>query len=111
MTNTKTTERPTEQIMRDLDMARAMDQTEAIERLSAELKKAINTIFSAEGYPFPPTKAEVEAAHVEADQEDSDRRRIAIYDAMELRDAHVEALAEEAARKAADEREQSDMDE
>jgi hypothetical protein len=57
------------------------------------------------------SKKAIEAAHVEANREDSDRRRIAIYDAMELRDAHVEALAEEAERKAADVREQDDMDE
>jgi hypothetical protein len=38
------------------------------------------------------SKKAIEAAHVEANREDSDRRRIAIYDAMELRDAHAEAL-------------------
>jgi histone H3/H4 len=51
--NQATTERSTEQIMRDLDLARLMREPAAIKRLSAELKKAINKIFTADGCPFP----------------------------------------------------------
>ena len=103
-TNQPTTERTTEQIMRDLDLARLMREPEAIERLSAELKKAINKIFSADGVPFHPTDAE----HVEALAEDYNKDLCAW---VAIENAHRLALMEEAERKAADEREQSDMDE
>jgi hypothetical protein len=42
-----------EQLMRDLDMARAMGETQAVNRLTDRLRAAINKIFTADGVPFP----------------------------------------------------------
>jgi hypothetical protein len=39
--------------MRDLDIARAMGETQTVNRLTDRLRAAINRIFTADGIPFP----------------------------------------------------------
>lgn len=86
-TNQPTTERDTDHIMRNLDIARAFDDVPTVELLTAELKKAINSIFN----PNPAEIAE-ETAHVAAIAEDTNKNTVTV----EL--AHREAIAEDAKR-------------
>ena len=88
-TNQPTTERDADQMMRDLDFARALDDKPAVARLSAELKNRIDVIFHAVDATRKDTiQRDIEAEHVEAIAEDNEMTTIAV----EL--AHREALAE-----------------
>jgi hypothetical protein len=65
---TNTAQEPTlEQLMKNLEMARLIGDPEPIARISAQLKKAINKIFTADGVPFPKTADEIAAAEETAD--------------------------------------------
>jgi hypothetical protein len=98
---------------------------QAVREAREAIRAETNAKLAANGYdPMGNELAAIEAAHVEALEEDEVRASIAYrkniaywkkeaeaMDMVTLELAHREALEPEAEREAADEREQSDMDE